>query len=208
MSNLSDSDMQIFKILTIGDSGIGKTTFLNRYNSGEFAAGYIATIGVEFQTKIIEWNAKKMKLQLWDTAGQERFRAIASLIYRGIHCFLVMFDLTDATSFGCVRDWINSVIQYDNPIILVGTKADLLHLLDMTITKEKINKIKEEYKIPYFETSSMSGSGIPEVFEKVCELISKKLENENEERSLRAKFIRRQVVLNVPEPIKKSSCCS
>ena len=95
--------------LTIGDSGVGKSSLLVRFADNQFSGNYITTIGVDFKIRTIELNGERVKLQIWDTAGQERFRTITSTYYRGTHGVIVVYDVACGDSFANVK-------RYDSDI--------------------------------------------------------------------------------------------
>lgn len=95
----------MFKVLIIGNAGVGKTATIFRYCDNNFVSGYVSTVGIDFKVKTVSRQEKKVKLQIWDTAGQERFRSITHAYYRGAMGFLLMFDLTNEDSFTSVREW-------------------------------------------------------------------------------------------------------
>jgi len=157
----------LFKILLIGDSGVGKSALLNRYCDEFYSDNYISTIGVDFKVKTIQLDGMTIKLQIWDTAGQERFKSITSSYYRGANAILCVFDLTDYLTFRNLEHiWIPEVDRVSEttlskPIIFyVGTKCDLKK--DSII----VNQIEN-----YFETSSKKNIGIDELFIGVCKKI-------------------------------------
>jgi len=117
----------IYKILLIGDAGVGKSNLLQRYTDDPFSENHIATIGVDFKIRTVEFDGKRIKLQIWDTAGQERFRTIASSYYRNAHGFLVVYDVTNTESFQNVGMWLEEISRYCNSTtvskILVVTRA-------------------------------------------------------------------------------------
>lgn len=102
------SDMSfdyMFKILLIGNSAVGKTSFLFRYCEDSFTSSFISTVGIDFKVKTVTRNEKKVKLQIWDTAGHERYRTITTAYYRGAMGFILMYDVTNEDSFSAVQDW-------------------------------------------------------------------------------------------------------
>ena len=122
-----EADM-LMKTLMIGDSGVGKSAFLRRFADDTFTCSYIATIGVDFKTKIVGFKEKILKLQTWDTAGPERFRTITSAYYRGAGGIFVMFDVCDRDSFENVPHWMAEIERWASDTcckILVGLKNDL-----------------------------------------------------------------------------------
>jgi Ras-related protein Rab-1A len=120
----------LFKILLIGDSGVGKTCMLLKFTDEVFQASYISTIGVDFKIKTLRLeDGKVAKLQMWDTAGQERFRTITSSYYRGAHGVIVVYDVGERRSFDNLAMWMGEVGRYARPgvpMILVGNKTDLV----------------------------------------------------------------------------------
>ena len=117
----------LFKLLLIGDSGVGKSCLLMRFADDTYTDSYISTIGVDFKIRTIELDGKTIKLQIWDTAGQERFRTITSSYYRGAHGIFIVYDVTDLESFHNVAQWASETERYAVEgvnIMLLGTKAD------------------------------------------------------------------------------------
>ena len=118
----------IFKIVLIGDSGVGKTNLLGRYLKKEYKEETKATVGVEFGEKKYELNGLKIKAQIWDTAGQERYKAITSMYYKGAKGALIVFDLSSKNTFQNVEKWYNEIKKTADPninLILIGNKRDL-----------------------------------------------------------------------------------
>uniref|UniRef100_A0AAY5K8A5 small monomeric GTPase n=1 Tax=Esox lucius TaxID=8010 RepID=A0AAY5K8A5_ESOLU len=118
----------MFKILIIGNSSVGKTSFLFRYADDSFTPAFVSTVGIDFKVKTIYRNDKRIKLQIWDTAGQERYRTITTAYYRGAMGFILMYDITNEDSFNAVQDWSTQIKTYswDNAqVLLVGNKCDM-----------------------------------------------------------------------------------
>uniref|UniRef100_A0A2K6T3Q0 small monomeric GTPase n=1 Tax=Saimiri boliviensis boliviensis TaxID=39432 RepID=A0A2K6T3Q0_SAIBB len=99
----------LFKLLLIGDSGVGKTCVLFRFSEDAFNSTFISTIGIDFKIRTIELDGKRIKLQIWDTAGQERFRTITTAYYRGAMGIMLVYDITNEKSFDNIRNWIRNI---------------------------------------------------------------------------------------------------
>ncbi|KAG1948282.1 ras-related protein Rab-30 [Pimephales promelas] len=113
----------LFKIVLIGNAGVGKTCLVRRFTQGLFPPGQGATIGVDFMIKTVEIKGVKVKLQIWDTAGQERFRSITQSYYRSANALILTYDITCEDSFRCLPEWLREIEQYANNqvvTILVG----------------------------------------------------------------------------------------
>uniref|UniRef100_H2LEZ0 small monomeric GTPase n=1 Tax=Oryzias latipes TaxID=8090 RepID=H2LEZ0_ORYLA len=118
----------MFKLLIIGNSSVGKTSFLFRFADDSFTSAFVSTVGIDFKVKTIYRNNKRVKLQIWDTAGQERYRTITTAYYRGAMGFLLMYDITSQESFCAVQDWATQIKTYSwdsAQVVLVGNKLDL-----------------------------------------------------------------------------------
>ena len=121
----------LFKVVLIGDSGVGKSNLLSRFTRNEFNLESKSTIGVEFATRSIQVDSKTVKAQIWDTAGQERYRAITSAYYRGAVGALLVYDISKQVTFENVERWLNELRDHADSnivIMLVGNKSDLRHL--------------------------------------------------------------------------------
>ncbi|VFQ97117.1 unnamed protein product [Cuscuta campestris] len=132
MAYRSDEDYDyLFKVVLIGDSGVGKSNLLSRFTKNEFSSESKSTIGVEFATRTIQVDDKVIKAQIWDTAGQERYRAITSAYYRGAVGALLVYDITRKVTFENVQRWLKELRDHTDQnivVMLAGNKSDLRHL--------------------------------------------------------------------------------
>ena len=144
-----------FKIVMIGDSGVGKSCILLRFADDKFNENFYATIGVDFRFKNVMVDDKSVKLQIWDTAGQERFKTITSAYYRGADGIIIVYDITDRNSFAHIKDWLDDVNKYtdDNPLkIIVGNKIDLIK--DKQINNNDMKTMTAQTGIEIIECSA------------------------------------------------------
>jgi len=168
----------IFKLVLIGDSGVGKTNILSRYINNEFSYSSKSTVGVEFGSKIIKTNDKLIKIQIWDTAGQERYKSITSAYYKGAKGAFVVYDITRRDTFANVDKWIGELKSTGNAdvfILLIGNKSDLEQ--ERQVSTEEVTKKAEQLKIAFCETSALEGKNIEYAFQTVVEEVSKKSDN-------------------------------
>ena len=155
----------LFKVLLIGDSGVGKSSLLLKFTDRVFTDHYISTIGVDFKIQTLQLDDKIIKLQLWDTAGQERFRTITTSYYRGAHGIIIVFDITDKESFANIKTWITEIDRFasDNVCkILIGNKSDLEKQREVSI--EDAKELANKYKIDYIEASAKDSTNVQQLF--------------------------------------------
>lgn len=155
----------LFKLLLIGDSGVGKSCLLLRFADDSYTDSYISTIGVDFKIRTMTLDDKVIKLQIWDTAGQERFRTITSSYYRGAHGIIIVYDTTDMESFNNVKTWLNEIEKYASENVnkvLVGNKCDLVtkKAVDTQMAQDFANSLG----IPFLETSAKNSTNVDEAF--------------------------------------------
>jgi len=161
---ISKPDHQ-FKILMIGESGVGKSALLSRFVDNQFDTNFISTIGVDFKIHYMKVDQQDIKLQVWDTAGQERFRTITTSYYRGANGIMIVFDVTDTPSFEKVRYWLNELKEHvgpDMPAVLVGNKIDCQR--ERTVDNATAQRFSQEVNIPYMETSAKTPEGVTEAY--------------------------------------------
>merc|ERR1712224_1027333 len=163
----------IFKLLVVGDSGVGKSSLMHRFADDQFSANFISTIGVDFKITSIEQNDKLIKLQIWDTAGQERFECICTNYYRGAHGAMIVYDASDADSLQSVRTrWLPAIRRHAKEgiqTILVGNKTDLRdHArakgVDTDAILQDAKLLAEEEGMVLLETSAKDGSHVDAAF--------------------------------------------
>jgi len=155
----------LFKLVLIGDSGVGKSCLLLRFADDNFTDSYISTIGVDFRFRTITIDKKTVKLQIWDTAGQERFRTITSAYYRGADGIIMVYDVTSSESFDHVEEWLSEVDRYANENtskLLVGNKADLIE--DKQVSEETAQRFADKLSIPFIETSAKTATNVDAAF--------------------------------------------
>ena len=205
----------IFKLILIGNSGVGKSCILQRYMKHTFEESYKCTIGVDFLMKSIVINGQTVKLQLWDTAGQEKYKSMASSYYRGANVALIVFDITNHESFDALPLWIENFYKNgpeQKNIILIGNKNDLTDLRQ--VTQQEAEAFSETNNMMYFETSAKEGDNIEYIFnyaaEKLLEfygrnneaILKRQMTPNNDIQSSNFKEIRIE-----ESPNKKKNCC-
>ena len=156
----------LFKVIIIGDSGVGKSSLMSRFADDLYSESYISTIGVDFKIRTLTIDGKVIKMQIWDTAGQERFRTITSSYYRGSHGVMVVYDITDAESFESVKNmWLSEIAKSAGDDVckfLVGNKCDLTGR--RAVARETAEAFAEELGIHFFETSAKTSTNVDDAF--------------------------------------------
>jgi small GTP-binding protein len=154
-----------YKFILIGSSGVGKTSILKRLTSDIFLDDAQSTVGVEFETAMLNIDERRVKLQIWDTAGQERFRSIAKAYYRSAVGVIVVYDLTDRKSFDDLGSWLNDVHQLCDPnavVQLIGNKADMNPR--RVVSVQEAENFCKQHEMQYLETSAKHGSNVRNAF--------------------------------------------
>jgi len=168
----------LLKIVLIGDSGVGKSCILKRFATNEFNDSYISTIGVDFEIQTVDIDGKNIKLQIWDTAGQERFHNITTSYYRGAHCIMLVYDVTNIESFRNLNRWMEQIKNYaskDTQLLIVGNKADLTSTacrveFEDAVDYANTSSVLTNKEIGVIETSAKSGYQVSHAFEKLARL--------------------------------------
>jgi small GTP-binding protein len=202
----------MYKIVLIGDWGVGKTNILSQYTRGEFILGSAGTIGVQFSTKVLQIDNAVVKVQVWDTAGQDKYRAITSTYYRGAHGALAVYDITRADTFNRLENWLKELKEYvkdDCAIVIVGNKSDLPNLAE--VKTEKAKNFAKENSYAFFETSALNASNINNAFDAAIQQIhSIQSKNFSQGNTLNKQITGKKIAINLNEQTlgKKKGCCS
>ena len=152
---------ETIKIIILGNSKVGKTSFLIRFTKNKFDETYLSTIGIDYQDRIINIENKQYKLMFYDTAGEEKYKSIPKNYIKNMQGIILMYDITNKLSFDSIIDWISDVkeIKGENfPMILVGNKIDLNESRE--VTEEMGYELAEKNQIEFFETSNKDGTNI------------------------------------------------
>ncbi|KAM4046205.1 ras-related protein Rab-42 [Anomaloglossus baeobatrachus] len=171
-----------FRVLLLGDSGVGKTSLLRRYTEEEFTDTTGPTVGVDFCSRIEEPEAGvKVRLQFWDTAGQERYRAVTRSYYRNAACVILLFDLTAHKTFESIQNWHQEVKERAQPhpllFLLLGTKSDIHE--KRSVPREAAQGLADSIRAPYLETSARTGSNVSAALSLLCRELLKAARQES-----------------------------
>lgn len=180
--NQSDSYDFLFKIILIGDSGVGKSAVLNRYSRNMFCGETKTTIGVEFATSFMNVDDKNIKVTIWDTAGQDRFRAATRAYYRNTLGAFIVYDITKRSTFDNVKKWLQELkenVENDLVITLVGNKCDLRHI--RAVSTQEALKLAAKNNMGFMETSALDSINVGNVFKELITDIYTSISNEKVE---------------------------
>jgi len=214
MAQRPDDDYDfLFKIVLIGDSGVGKSNLLSRFTRNEFSLESKSTIGVEFATRSIQVDAKTIKAQIWDTAGQERYRAITNAYYRGAVGALLVYDITKTASFENVSRWLKELRDHADSnivVMLVGNKSDLRHL--RSVKTEDAQAFCEREGLSFIETSALEATNVEKAFQQtlteIYHIVSKaKLAAPDKDAEPQFEPGNKLNLDPLQEPAKTSRCC-
>ncbi|KAK4467863.1 hypothetical protein MN116_008783 [Schistosoma mekongi] len=172
MSGKEDEYDYLFKVVLIGDSGVGKSNLLSRFTRDTFTLESKSTIGVEFATRNVTIDGKIIKAQIWDTAGQERYRAITSAYYRGAVGALLVYDVCVLQSFRNLENWLKELQDHAEKnivVMLVGNKCDLRHLRN--VKTEDASFFAQQYGLSFIETSALDSTNVEEAFCQILQAI-------------------------------------
>ena len=159
----------IFKIIVIGDSGVGKSSLTVRLSEDVFYKDYASTIAIDFRMYFMTFMEKKIRLQIWDTAGQERFQSVATAFYRGANGVMMCFDLTHRPSFDHLEQWLERVKQQalpGIPCVLIGCKSDEAKG-NRQVTRDEAVAWAQQHNMGYIETSAKDKENVLHAFQQV-----------------------------------------
>ena len=199
-----------YKIILVGDSGVGKTSILKKFINNEFNEDIKCTINIDFFSKSIKIDKNLYtNLKIYDTAGQEKYRALIKQYYQGTDGIILVFDLTNENSFNKLKSWINEVRDNTEKaqIILVGNKADLI---ERKIDEETAENFAKQRDIKYIETSAKEGTNILLLFEELALDINKKKQNDSsvvELEHVDTYVFRRREINKEIKNKKENKCC-
>ena len=167
----------VYKVLLLGDSIVGKTCILMRFTEGTFPEIHMSTVGLDYRVKQMTLeNGQSAKMCIWDTAGQERFRAITKNYYKGAHGIMLIYDVTRQETFLNVRNWLTQIKENASDkatIFLIGNKCDDIE--GRQVATEEGQKVADDYKITFIETSAKNDINIASTFEQLVKQIYQKV---------------------------------
>lgn len=170
----SGKTLSKYKIVFLGEQGVGKTSLITRFMYDTFDDNYQATIGIDFLSKTVYLDDRTIRLQLWDTAGQERFRSLIPSYIRDSHVAIVVYDVTNRKSFEYIDKWVEDVKNErgeENLVLcIVGNKNDLVD--ERRVTAEEAEKKAQLLNAKIFmETSTKAGFNVKNLFKKIAKLL-------------------------------------
>ncbi|CAD0200532.1 unnamed protein product [Chrysodeixis includens] len=160
------------KILVIGESGVGKSSIILAFTTGDYNASFPATIGVDYKCKIMDVNGVKVKLGIWDTAGQERYRTLTSSFYRDAHGAILVYDVSEPKSLAKLAEWAEELQVYSTKknivCLVVGNKIDKKN---RAVPREQGQAFAQKHRMLFIESSAKTQEGISLAFEELVQKI-------------------------------------
>ena len=169
-----DTPLKRYKLLLLGDSGVGKSSLICRWTLDQFNASLLGTVGVDFKAKKVSIGSDNYHIQVWDTAGQEQFHRITTSYYKGANGIMLVYDVTDAKSASEVSYWMKNIKSHaadDVAVVMVGNKVDLLgETNDTSILTTGKNSAKK-YDVSHHMASAKDSTGVEDAFINLVKLI-------------------------------------
>lgn len=163
------------RIITVGSSGVGKTSIVNRMVHQSYSNDFESTVGVQYYEVTIDVDDQQTKVQIWDTAGQERFRSVARSYFRNAAGVCLVYDISDAQSFDDLGSWMKDIDAFcapDTSVLLIGNKSDC------SASRAVSSRMAEEFastnQLKYMETSAKDGSNVQQAFHTLASMIIRK----------------------------------
>jgi small GTP-binding protein len=180
-----------YKLVFLGDQNVGKTTLISQFVYRDADKNYEPTIGIDFLTKKIEVDDKDIKLQLWDTAGQEKFYSIISSYARDSFLAVILFDVSNESTFLKIDKWVNDLIRVHDPekkikVLIVGNKTDLVGADELKAISAKALTKAKQHGGTYVTASAMTYTGISAVIDTITDLVREDIEKNTGEPESRA----------------------
>ena len=198
-----------YKLIFLGDQGVGKSCILNRFMSDTFKDDYQATIGLDFQSKNVQIDNQDIHLLLYDTAGQEKFRSLIPMYTRDANIILLVYDIGSKDSFLHLSDWLKDITNINmNEVIfaLVGNKIDLAEYREVSL--EEGQKFAEEHDFIFQEVSAKTGDGFSDLFYKyLFEKIRVKFRPSGQQPTSEVKDIKFNIEQEAKKSENKRRCC-
>ena len=199
------------QLLVIGDSSVGKTSLITRYTNGTFKEEYLATVGLDYYSKVEAINNQTINIKLWDTVGQERYKALTQNFFRSAEGVLLTFDVTNTDSFNNLKDWIGSIktnMEGKNiflPLIIVGNKIDMEDSRE--INKEDADKFASDNNYKYFETSAKTGEGVDDAVRDLVNQVMNQGDQLDDQKIEARKSVQLKDANVESAEVKKKGCC-
>ena len=189
------------KIITLGDSHVGKSSLIFKFIEDKFSSSYMSTVGFDLKFKTIKINNEEIKVMIFDTAGQERFRSLASNYIKKANGILLVYDISDKNTFLNIENWMTNIKEESSdtiPIILIGNKCDLDE--QRKIQKEEGEQFANNNNLKFFETSCKDGDNVENCFiELTKQIIERKKEKQFNPNT--------QKLVNIKDKKKEKDCC-
>jgi Ras-related protein Rab-6A len=198
-----------YKLILLGDQGVGKSCILNRFLNDTFIEDYQATIGLDFQSKNVQIENQDIHLLLYDTAGQEKFRSLIPMYTRDANIILLVYDISNKDTFNHLPDWIRDLTNVNIKeiiFVIVANKIDLN--AQRAVTLEEGQKFAEEHDFLFQEISAKTGVGFSELFyKKLFEKIRTKFSPGGQQSSTDVNDIKFNIDQDGTKNVSKKKCC-